>query len=136
MKNARGLMTSPAKTLSPAATLTDAAAELARANVGSMPIVDGNILVGVITDRDIVVKGLAEGHDPATTSVADVATTGVVSVGPDADAGEVARLLADHQIRRIPVVEAGEVLGVISQADVALELDNSTAGEVVEKISQ
>ena len=136
MKNARDLMTSPAKTLSPANTLNDAADELARANVGSMPIVDGGILVGIVTDRDIVVKGLAQGHDPATTSVAEVATTGVVSVGPDADAAEVARVLAEHQIRRVPVVEDAQVVGIISQADVALELDNSTAGEVVEQISK
>lgn len=136
MKTARDLMSSPAQTLSPSDTLNDAAAELARHNVGSMPVVDGGLLVGVVTDRDIVVKGLAQGHDPATTSVADVASTGVISVTPDDDAAEVARVLAEHQIRRVPVVEGHEVVGIISQADVALELDNSTAGEVVEKISK
>ncbi|AQP44516.1 CBS domain-containing protein [Tessaracoccus flavus] len=136
MKTARDLMTSPAHTLSPSDTLVEAARQLSAHGVGSMPVVDGGALVGVLTDRDIVVGGIAEGHDPASTPVSVIATTDVVSVSPDDDAQAVATAMSEHQIRRVPVVEDGKVVGVVSQADVALELDNSTAGEVVEGISR
>ena len=110
---------------------------LAQYDVGSMPIVDGDNLVGVITDRDIVVSGLAEGHVPQPRQCRDLRpTTDVVTVDRQDDAKAVASVLADNQIRRVPVLEDGRVIGVISQADVALELDNSTAGEVVEQISK
>ena len=136
MKTARDLMTSPAQCLSPDETLVDAARMLSKYDVGSMPVVDGESLVGVLTDRDIVISGVAKGLDLAETKVSEIATSDVVSVSPDDDAESVAKTLAERQIRRVPVVEDGKVLGVISQADVALELDNSTAGEVVEGISR
>ena len=136
MKTARDLMTSPAQCLAPEETLVDAARMLSKYDVGSMPVVDEDTLVGVLTDRDIVIKGIAQGKDPAETPVSEIATADVVTVAPDDDAKSVAEVLTEHQIRRVPVVEEGKVLGVISQADVALELDNSTAGEVVEGISR
>ncbi len=136
MKTARDLMTSPAECLAPDDSLVEAARMLSRHDVGSMPVVDDETLVGVLTDRDIVVRGVAEGLDPADTRVAAVMSPRVVTVEADADALAVAGVLAANQIRRVPVVEGDRVVGVVSQADVALELDNATAGEVVEDISR
>ena len=136
MKTARDLMTAPAECLAPDDSLVEAARLLGRHDVGSMPVVEEDTLVGVLTDRDIVVRGVAEGLDPAQTRVAAVMSANVVTVAADADALAVAGVLAANQIRRVPVVEGDKVVGVVSQADVALELDNATAGEVVEDISR
>lgn len=136
MKTARDLMTSPAECLAPDDSLVEAARMLSRHDVGSMPVVDDETLVGVLTDRDIVVRGVAEGLDPADTRVSAVMSASVVTVEADSDALAVAGVLAANQIRRVPVLEGDRVVGVVSQADVALELDNATAGEVVEDISR
>lgn len=128
-------MTSPADVLRATDSITDAAAALARADVGSMPVVDqDDALVGVLTDRDIVVRAVAAGKVDGT--VADVMSSDVVTVAPDANHEQVLQALSDNQIRRIPVVDGGTVCGVISQADVARELSNSDTGDVVEAISR
>lgn len=136
MTTARDLMTAPAECLSSSDTLADAARQLAKHDVGSMPVVDGGRLVGVLTDRDIVVSGLAKGLDTNSATVGEVATSDVVTVNAGDDAAAVAKVLAEKQIRRVPVVDGDEVVGVIAQADVARKLDESTVGETVEKISQ
>ncbi|GAA4907582.1 CBS domain-containing protein [Tessaracoccus lubricantis] len=129
-------MSSPAECLAPDDTLADAAKELARHDVGSMPVLDNGRLVGVLTDRDIVVSAIARGMDPSSTRVSEIATADVVSVNVDDDASVVAQVLADHQIRRVPVLDGDEVVGIVAQADVATQLDRSTVGETVEKISE
>ncbi|MFD0866374.1 CBS domain-containing protein [Tessaracoccus lubricantis] len=136
MTTARDLMSSPAECLAPDDTLADAAKELARHDVGSMPVLDNGRLVGVLTDRDIVVSAIARGMDPSSTRVSEIATADVVSVNVDDDASVVAQVLADHQIRRVPVLDGDEVVGIVAQADVATQLDRSTVGETVEKISE
>lgn len=136
MKTARDLMTAPVECLAPEDSLVTAARRLAEHNVGSMPVIDGDDLVGILTDRDIVVRGLAQGLDPHTTTVREVATVSVVTVDAAHDAHRVANVLTDHQVRRVPVVEGGRVIGVIAQADLALALDGEMVGEVVEGISQ
>ena len=136
MKTARDLMTSPAECLAPDETLVDAARMFSKYDVGSMPVVDGDTLVGVITDRDIIVEGVAKNLDLAGTPVSKIMSTSVVTVDVTDDAKAVAQVLADKQIRRVPVVDGTKVVGVVSQADIALELDNATAGEVVEDISK
>lgn len=136
MKTARDLMSGPAECLAPDETLVTAARMLSKYDVGSMPVLDGDDLVGVLTDRDIVVNGVAKGLDPSTAKVSEVATKKVVTVEADASASEVASVLAENQIRRVPVVDGGKVVGVVAQADVARELDEATVGEVVEDISQ
>ena len=136
MKTARDLMTSPAECLAPEETLVDAARMFSKYDVGSMPVVDGDTLVGVITDRDIIVEGVAKNLDLADTQISKIMSRNVVTVPVGDDALTVARVLADNQIRRVPVVDGDRVVGVVSQADVALELDNATAGEVVEDISK
>ena len=136
MKTARDIMTTPADTLAPTATLTEAAQQLRDLNVGSLPILDGDHLLGVVTDRDIVVRGIAEGLDPSSATVAEVATGAVVTVDVDDDAEKVARIMGERQVRRVPVLDGGRLVGVIAQADVARDLDARTTGDVVEDISR
>ena len=136
MKTARDLMTSPAECMAPEETLVDAARMFSKYDVGSMPVVDGDTLVGVITDRDIIMEGVAKNLDLADTPISKIMSTNVVTVDVTDDAEAVAKVLADKQIRRVPVVDGSRVVGVVSQADIARELDNATAGEVVEDISR
>ncbi|HHU40304.1 MAG TPA: CBS domain-containing protein [Propionibacterium sp.] len=136
MKTAKDLMTSPAECLAPDESIATAARMLSKYDVGSMPIVDGDTLVGVVTDRDIVLKAVAKGLDPKETAVSDIASKNVVTVEASAAASEVAQLMSEHQVRRLPVVDGGKVVGMVAQADVARVLDEGTTGEVVEEISQ
>jgi CBS domain-containing protein len=106
-------------------------------NVGLAPIVEGDKVVGTLTDRDIATRVVAEGRDPESTTVAEVASRDIVTVGPDDDLSDALRLMAEHQVRRLPVVESdGRLVGVIAQADVAEHADPSSTGQMVEKISE
>jgi CBS domain-containing protein len=106
-------------------------------DVGLAPIVEGDRLVGVLTDRDIVVRVVAEGLDPERVKVSEVASRDVVTLDPGQDLDEALRLMARHQVRRLPVVEEdGRLVGVVAQADVAQEADERRTGEVVEQISR
>jgi CBS domain-containing protein len=106
-------------------------------DVGLAPIVKGDRLVGTLTDRDIATRVVAEGRDPQSTRVLDVASTDIVTVDPQQDLGEAVRLMAEHQVRRLPVVEEdGRLVGVLAQADVARQSDDRQTGEVVERISR
>lgn len=106
-------------------------------NVGFAPIVEGTRLVGALTDRDIAMKIVAEGKDPQTTPVRDVASTSVISVKPDQDLDEALELMARYQVRRLAVVEQDErLVGVVAQADVAQEAKAKQVGEMVEEISE
>jgi CBS domain-containing protein len=105
-------------------------------DVGVAPIVEGDQLVGVLTDRDIAIKVVAEGK-PASTKVREIASTNLVTVDPTQDLDEALRLMAKHQVRRLPVVEEdGKIVGILAQRDVALAGDDAKTGEVVEEISR
>lgn len=105
-------------------------------DVGLAPIVEGDRLVGTLTDRDIATRVVAEGRDPESTMVREVASSDVVTVNPDQGLDEALRLMAEHQVRRLPVVEQnGRLLGVLAQADVAEHADPSDIGRMVEEIS-
>lgn len=137
MATARDLMTSPAQTLGLGDSLMTAAQALKSADVGSMPVLDDNgTLAGVVTDRDLVVRGLAEGVDPGRGTVADVLTETVAVVNADDDESAVVNALSQNQIRRIPVLDGDQVVGIISQADVARQLSNAQTGDIVEAISR
>src|SRR5436189_295908 len=106
-------------------------------DVGIAPIVEGEQLVGVLTDRDIAIKVVAEGKDPTTVHVREIASTRLVTVDPSQDLDEAMRLMARHQVRRLPVVEEdGKLVGVLAQADVAREGGDRETGELVQEISQ
>ena len=106
------------------------------ADIGSLPVVEEGRLLAVLTDRDIVVRAVAEGVDLNVTLVGDIASREPVTVGPEDDLDEALRLMARHQVRRLPVVDEQRLVGVLAQADVATEAKASKTGEVVEEISQ
>jgi len=105
-------------------------------DVGFAPIVEGDRLVGTLTDRDIAVRVVAEGRDPNETLVREVATNNLITVDPEDDLDEAMRLMARHQVRRLAVVDDGRLVGVVAQADVAREAKPKQTGEVVEEISE
>ena len=106
-------------------------------DVGLAPIVEGDRLVGTLTDRDIVTRVIAEGKDPQSVTVREVASTDVVTVDPEQDLDEALRLMASNQVRRLPVVdEDGRLVGVVAQADVARQAKDKQTGDLVEDISQ
>ena len=106
-------------------------------DVGFAPIVEEDRIIGTLTDRDIAVKVVAEGRDPQTTTAQDVASKAVITVQPDQDLDDALQLMAQHQVRRLPVVEEdGRLVGIVAQADVAREAKPKKTGQVVEEISQ
>jgi CBS domain-containing protein len=119
-------------------SLVDAAQRMRDWDVGSLPVTDDDAseLVAMVTDRDIVVRGIAEGCDPATTPVTHVASQQVVTLEPDQDLDDALALMAQHQVRRLPVVEDGKLVGILSQADLAIEAPAAKVGAVLEEISR
>lgn len=106
-------------------------------DVGLAPVVEGERLVGTLTDRDIVTRVVAEGKDPQSVTVREVASTDLVTIDPQQDLDEALRLMAGNQVRRLPVVEEdGRLVGVVAQADVAREAKDKQTGELVEEISK
>jgi CBS domain-containing protein len=106
-------------------------------DVGLAPIVEGDRLVGTLTDRDIATRVVAEGRDPESTTAGEVASRDVVTIEPESNLDEALRLMAQHQVRRLPVVENdGRLVGVLAQADVAQHAEPSETGRVVERISE
>jgi CBS domain-containing protein len=106
-------------------------------DVGLAPVVEGDKLIGTLTDRDIAIRVVAEGKDSDQTTVREVASTNVVTIDPQQDLDEALRLMAKHQVRRLPVVEEdGRLVGVVAQADVARAGDDKQTGQVVQEISQ
>ena len=132
----RELMTQNPRTVSPDQTIRDAAQIMRDEDTGVVPITEGDNLVGVITDRDIAIRAIAEGKDGQTT-VREVASQDIVTIDPQQELDEALRLMAQHQVRRLPVVEEdGRLVGIVSQADVARHGDDVRTGEVVEQISE
>ena len=131
------LMTSNPKTIASESSVVEAAKIMRDENVGIVPIVEGERLVGTITDRDIAIKVVAEGSDVYSTTAGQVASRDLVTVDPQQDLDEALRLMAQHQVRRLPVVEEdGRLVGILAQADVAREAKPKQTGRVVEKISE
>jgi CBS domain-containing protein len=133
----RELMTENPKTVSSDATVVEATRVMRDDDVGLVPVVDGERLVGTVTDRDIAIRVVAEERDANSTAVREIASTDLVTIDPEQDLDEALRLMAQHQVRRLPVVEEdGRLVGIVAQADVARHGDDSETGQVVEQISQ
>jgi CBS domain-containing protein len=136
MTAVRDIMTPGVETVSSSEPLQSAAQMMSSGDFGSLPVVDDGRLVGVLTDRDIVVRAVALGIDPSDTPVGQVASPDPVTATPDQDLDDALELMAAHRLRRLPVVEGSRLVGVLSQADVALEAKERKTGQVLQEISQ
>jgi CBS domain-containing protein len=134
-KTVRDAMTDDPRSIGAAESVVKAARLMRDEHIGSLPVTEDERLVGMITDRDITTRVVAEGAAPETTSVEDVYSRDLISVEPNEDLEEALQLMARHQVRRLPVVENGRLVGVVAQADIALK-DNKRTGELVEAISE
>ncbi len=136
-KKARDIMTPDAQCVGENDTVLDAAKRLAELGVGAMPICgEDDRLKGMLTDRDIVVKVLAQGKDPGSTTAGELGEGKPVTIGADDSATEALRTMAEHQVRRLPVIDGHDLVGMVSQADVARNLGEEDVGELVEAISK
>ena len=135
-KTAREIMTADPECIGENETVLDAARKLADLNVGSMPICgEDNRLKGMLTDRDIVVKVLAQGKDPASTRAGELGQGKPVTIGADDPISVLISTMKDHQVRRLPVIDGHDLVGIVSQADVAKNVDEDDVGSLVEVIS-
>ena len=136
-KSIRELMSSNPCAIEADKPVAYAAKLMKQEDVGLAPVVEGDRLVGTLTDRDIVVRVVAEGKDPEAVSVREIASTDLITVDPQQDLDEALQLMADYQVRRLPVCEEdGRLVGILAQADVAEHAKAKKTGEVVERISQ
>lgn len=136
MTTARELMTGGAECIGENETLEQAAQKMKDLDVGSLPICgEDQRLKGVLTDRDIVIKCLAEGSDPRATKAGELAEGKPVTIGADDSIEEAIKTMADHQVRRLPVIDGHDLVGMLSQADIARNYPEERVGELVELIS-
>jgi len=132
----RDIMTSNPSTIEPDKNVVEAARIMKQEDAGVVPVTENGRLTGMVTDRDIAIRVVAEGKDPQSTAVREVASTDLVTIDPQQDLDEALRLMAKHQVRRLPVVEEdGRLVGLVAQADVAREGDDTQTGQVVQEIS-
>jgi CBS domain-containing protein len=137
-KKARDVMSPDCTCIGENDSVLDAAKRLAELNVGSLPICgEDDRLKGMLTDRDIVVKVLAADKDPASVKAGELGVRDgkTVTIGADDSIDEALRTMIDHKVRRLPVIDGHELVGIISQADVATNVDEERVGDLVEAIS-
>ncbi|WHY68590.1 CBS domain-containing protein [Neobacillus sp. SuZ13] len=136
MENIRDIMTSEVESCTLLDNVYEVALKMKELNVGAIPILDQEKLVGMITDRDIVVRGVAEKH-PGSTKVEDIMSNELITITPDSTSKEAAKLMAEHQIRRLPVVEGDKLVGIVSLGDFAIrELTDDQAKVALTEISE
>jgi CBS domain-containing protein len=136
-KTARDIMTGSPECIGENDSILDAAKKLAKLDVGAMPICgEDNRLKGMLTDRDIVVKVIAEGRDISSTTAGELGQGKPVTIGADDSIQEAIKTMGDHKVRRLPVIDGHDLVGIISQADIALNHDDDDTGQLVEMISQ
>jgi CBS domain-containing protein len=135
-KTAREIMTPDAKCVGENETVTEAARKLSELGVGSMPICgEDERLKGIVTDRDIVVKVLAQGKDPDSTKVGELGEGKPVTVGADDSVAKALRTMKEHKVRRLPVIDGHDLVGIVSIADLATNVDDEDTGDLIETIS-
>lgn len=132
----REAMTPSPKTVDAQAPVVEAARLMASQDVGSLPVVEDGRLVGMVTDRDLVLKVLAKDVDPHQTTVATVCSENPIVVGPEDSLDEALQRMAQEQVRRLPVVEDRRVVGILAQADVSRAAEPAATGRMVEDISE
>jgi CBS domain-containing protein len=137
MTMVRDIMTKDVKVCASHDSVTAAARMMRDIDCGSVPVCEGKKVVGMITDRDIILNCVADGKDCNTTHCHDCMTTDVITCTPNTDAHECARMMADHQIRRLPVVENGEIVGICAIGDlVTVNIHVNEAGDALSHISE
>ena len=137
-KKARDIMTQDPECIGENDSVLDAAKRLAELDVGAMPICgEDDRLKGMLTDRDIVVKVLAQGKDPASTRAGELGQGDgeTVTIGADDSIDVALRTMTQHKVRRLPVIDGHRLVGIVSQADVATNVDEEKVGDLVEAIS-
>jgi CBS domain-containing protein len=135
-KSAREVLTGDAQCIGEHDSVLDAAKRLSELGIGAMPICgDDQRLKGMVTDRDIVVKVLAEGRDPSSTEAGELGEGKPVTIGADDSVEEAVRTMKEHKVRRLPVIDGHDLVGIVSQADLARSIDESQVGDLVEAIS-
>jgi CBS domain-containing protein len=136
MTTAREIMTPDAECVRAGDTLVDAARKMADLGVGALPVCgDDDRLKGMVTDRDIVVECIARGGDPTTTTAGSLADGKPVTIGADDPVEEALATMASYKVRRLPVIDGHDLVGMISQADVARALPDAKVGDLVAAIS-
>lgn len=135
IKKVRDVMTPDVESLEPSDSVEEAARKMRIFDVGLFPVCEGGRVVGVLTDRDITLRVIAEGRDPAATRVADVMTREVACVGDEADLWEAARILCERRVRRLPVLDRrGRLAGLISIGRLAKVKEEKLAGHVLKAV--
>lgn len=133
----RHVMTEEPKALSPERTAGDAAGLMAQFDFGAVPVVEGDDVLGIVTDRDLVVRVMAKRQDPNTVRLGDIVTSSVTTVSPDADLKDARGVMEREKIRRLPVVKDGSLVGILSLGDIAVALSSKREiGETLDEISQ
>ncbi len=133
----KDVMTRSITTIEPDATIKDAASIMQQYNIGSIPVVDNNGLVGIVTDRDIVVRNIASDQDPFSTPVRNIMTSQVTTVTPEEDVKSISEIMSKRQVRRLPVVENQNLVGMVSLGDIATTgKSNMEASEALCEISK
>ena len=133
----RDIMTNKVEFVTPEASLENVAKLMAEIDIGSVPVCQGKTILGLITDRDIVIRGLAKGQNPTTMKAKDVMSTDIISVSPDTDAHEAADKMSKYQIKRLPVIDNGQLTGILALGDLAIEnIHVDEAGNALSGISQ
>jgi CBS domain-containing protein len=133
----KDVMTTRPRSVTPDTPVSEVAELMEHEDVGSIPVVEGDRLVGLVTDRDIVVRAVARGKDPRGMPAREVSSQDLVTVEEETSLSEALQLMANYQVRRLPVVDDdSRLIGVVAQADVALEAKEKDTGELVEQISR
>ena len=135
-KTVADVMTAEPRAVTRQTSAVDTAKTMLEEDVGSVPVVDGGNLVGIVTDRDIALRVVAAGRDPRTTTVAEIASPDPHCASPDESLEDAYERMAAWRIRRLPVVEGDRLVGMLAQADLVHELKDRKAGQLVDEISQ
>lgn len=133
----REIMTPGVQCIRPDETLIDAAILMRQLDVGVLPVMEDDVVLGMITDRDITIRAVAEGRPSETTAVREVMTPGVIFVYDDQDVEEAVEVMEKHQVRRVPVISRDRrLLGILSLGDLAVDGNATLSGEVLKEVSQ
>ena len=132
----RDLMTSDPATVGPDDVVSQAATLMREEDCGALPVVKGATLVGIVTDRDVTVRSVAAGADPKRQHVSEIMSADPITVAPDSEADEAARMMAEFQVRRLPVVEDGRLVGIVVTAQLARRESAGKMGSTIKEISE